>query len=214
MNKIAPTAKILDNVKLGKNVTIEDFVIIGAPSFKKKEGELKTVIGENALIRSHSIIYAGNIIGDNFQTGNNVNIREKNHIGKNVSIGTKTVVEFKTKIEDNVRVHSQAFIPEYCELKEGCWIGPNVVLTNAKYPISIRSKEFLEGVIVGKHAIIGANSTILPGIRIGEYSVIGAGSVVTENVPSKKVLTGNPAKIIGDINNLKYPDGGKAYNDE
>jgi len=213
MNKIAPSAKILKNVELGKNIIIEDFVIIGVPPYKKKEGELKTVIGDNALIRSHSIIYAGNKIGDNFQTGNHVNIREENLIGKNVSIGTKTVIEFKTKIKDNVRIHSQAFIPEFCELKEGCWIGPNVVLTNARYPISVRSKEFIEGVVVGKKAIIGANSTILPGLKIGDYSLIGAGSVVTKDVSSKKVLSGNPAKVIDDIKNLKYPDGEKAYNE-
>jgi len=214
MNKIATSAKIFENVKLGNNITIEDFVIIGTPPYKKKEGGLKTVIGNDSLVRSHSVLYAGNIIGDYFQTGNNVNIREENLIGNNVSIGTKTVIEFKTKIEDNVRIHSQAFIPEYCELKEGCWIGPNVVLTNAKYPVSARSKEFIEGIIVGKRAIIGANSTILPGVKIGEYSLIGAGSVVTQDVPSKKVLAGNPARIVDDIYNLKYPDGGKAYNEE
>ena len=213
MNKIATSSKIFENVKFGNNITIEDFVIIGNPPYKKKDGELKTVIGDNSLIRSHSVLYAGNLIGDNFQTGNNVNIREENLIGNNVSIGTKTVIEFKTKIEDNVRIHSQAFIPEYCELKEGCWIGPNAVLTNAKYPISARSKEFIDGVIVGKGAIIGANSTILPGIKIGEYSLIGAGSVVTQDVQAKKVLTGNPARVIDDIDNLKYSDGGKAYNE-
>jgi len=213
MNKIATSAKIFENVNLGSNITIEDFVIIGNPPYKKKDGELKTIIGNNSLIRSHSVLYAGNIIGDNFQTGNNVNIREENLIGNNVSIGTKTVIEFKTKIQDNVRIHSQAFIPEYCELKEGCWIGPNVVLTNAKYPISTRSKEFIKGVIVGKKAKIGANSTILPGIKIGEYSLIGAGSIVTKDVPAKKILTGNPAKVIDDIDNLTYSDGGKAYNE-
>ena len=75
------------------------------------------------------------------------------------------------------------------------------------------TKDFIEGVIVGKGAIIGANSSILPGIKIGEFSLIGAGSVVTQDVPAKKVLSGNPARVIDDIDNLKYPDGGKAYNE-
>jgi len=211
---VANTAKILKNVVLGKNVTVQDYVIVGIPPRDKKEGELKTIIGDNALIRSHTVIYAGNKIGKNFQTGHHVNIREENVIGDNVSIGTKTVIEFKTKIEENVRIHSQAFIPEYCELKKGCWIGPNVVLTNAKYPRSIKSKDFLEGVIVGKNAKIGANSTILPGVKIGDNALVGAGSVVIEDVPPGKVVVGNPARIIGDVKNLLYPNGKKAYEDE
>lgn len=211
MSKIAETAKIFKNVHLGKNIVIEDYVIIGVPPRNRKKGELQTIIGDNALIRSHTVIYAGNIIGDNFQTGHHVNIREENKIGNNVSIGTKTVVEFKTRIDDNVRIHSQVFIPEYCTLQKGCWIGPNVVLTNAKYPKSTRSKEFLKGVTVGENAKIGANSTILPGVKIGDNALIGAGSVVTKDVPPGKIVAGNPAKIIGDVKNLLYPNGKKAY---
>ena len=211
MNKISTTAKILKNTKISENTTIEDYCIIGTPPYKRKEGELETIIGKNTLIRSHSVIYAGNKIGDNFQTGNNVNIREENIIGNNVSIGTKTVVEFKTNIEDNVRLHSQVFIPEYCILKQGCWIGPNVVLTNAKYPKSLKSKEYLEGITIGEEAIIGANTTILPGIKIGKRCLIGAGSLVNKDIPDGKVAVGNPIKIINDTKNLRYPDGEAVY---
>jgi len=211
MSNIASTVKILKNVKLGKNVTIEDFVIIGAPPRGKAEGDLETVIGDNATIRSHTVIYAGNKIGNNFQTGNHVSVREENMIGDNVSIGTKSVVEFKSKIGDGVRIHSQVFIPEYCELQDDCWIGPNVVLTNAAYPKSLHAKDFLEGVVVGKNAKIGANTTILPGIRIGDGALVGAGSVVSRDVSSGKVVAGNPAKVLKDIKDLVYPNGEKAY---
>lgn len=208
---IAPTAKILKGVVLGKNPVIQDYVIIGVPPKGKEEGEIETIIGDNALIRSHTVIYAGNIIGKNFQTGHHVNIREGNIIGDNVSVGTKTVIEFGTKIGNNVRIHSQAFIPEYSELHDNCWIGPNVVLTNAKYPKSIRSKEFLESVVIEENAKIGANATILPGVKIGKNALVGAGSVVTKDVPPNKIVAGNPAKIIGDVRKLRYPDGEKAY---
>ena len=39
------------------------------------------------------MIYAGNVIGRHFQTGNKVNIRESNRIGNNVSVGTLSVIE-------------------------------------------------------------------------------------------------------------------------
>lgn len=213
MSTIADTAKILKNVTLGKNVTVEDFVIIGVPPKGKKEGELKTIIGSNSVIRSHTVIYAGNVIGDGFQTGNHASIREENVIGNDVSVGTKSVIEFKTRIGDGVRIHSQAFIPEYCELQQGCWVGPNVVLTNAPYPKSVHAKDFLEGVVVGKNAKIGANTTILPGVKIGDNALVGAGSVVSRDVAAGKVVAGNPANVIKDIADLAYPNGQKAYGD-
>ena len=201
---VSKTAIIHPGVILGKECVIENFVIIGAPRKGSVPGEFETVIGDNAIIRSHTVIYAGNKIGNNFQTGNKANIRELNEIGDDVSIGTLSVVEHHLKIGHGVRIHSQTFIPEYCILEEGCWIGPNVVLTNAKYPKSPNAKAELSGVHIMKRAIIGANSTILPNIKIGSWALIGAGSVVVNNVPSEAVLVGNPAKIVKSIRDLPY----------
>jgi len=160
-------------------------------------------IGKNATIREPTIIYSGNDIGDNFNTGHFVTIREENKIGDNVSIGSHSNIEHHIIIEDNVRIHSNCFIPEYTILKHDCWIGPNVVLTNAKYPRSINVKEELKGPTIGEYAKIGANSTILPGIKIGKHALIGAGTVVVKDVPEYAVVVGNPGNIIGDIRNIK-----------
>ena len=194
---------INENVKIGKDCEIEDFVIIGFHP-KSKLSFLQTEIGNNALFRSHTIIYAGNTIGNYFQTGHFVLVREENEIGDNVSIGSGSVIEHHIKIEKGVRIHSKVFIPEFSILEENCWIGPNVVFTNAKYPRSPQVKESLKGVHVKKNAKIGANSTLLPGITIGENSLIGAGSVVTKDVPPNVVVVGNPAIIIKNINQLPY----------
>lgn len=200
---ISKTAIIHPGVKLGKGCVIEDFVIIGAPPKGSVTGELETVIGDNAVIRSHTVIYAGNKIGNNFQTGNKANIREMNEIGDDVSIGTLSIIEHHVKIGHGVRIHSQAFIPEYCVLEDGCWIGPNVVLTNAKYPKSRNAKKELAGVHIMKNAKIGANATVLPGITIGEDALVGAGSVATKDVNKGTVVVGNPAKFVKNIANIK-----------
>jgi acetyltransferase-like isoleucine patch superfamily enzyme len=194
---IASSVKIYDNVILGKNVVIEDFCIIGA-LFQGYSGE-QTIIGDNAIIRSHSVIYAGNKIGNNFQTGNKANIRELNIIGDDVSIGTLSVVEHHIIIEDGVRIHSQVFIPEFSTLKKNCWLGPNVVLTNAKYPKHKNTKKKLKGATICENAKIGANVTILPNVIIGENSLIGAGSVVIKNVAKNSIYAGNPAKFLREI---------------
>lgn len=201
---ISKKAIVHPNVKLGKNCVLEDFVIIGVLPVGYGAGELKTIIGDNAIIRSQTIIYAGNKIGNNFQSGNKANIRELNIIGDRVSIGTLSVVEHHVKIGNGVRIHTQAFVPEYTILEDECWIGPHAVLTNAKYPKSLNAKKELRGVRVKKNAIIGANSTILPGIVIEENAIVGAGSVVTKDVPSYAVVAGNPAKIIHYKSDLPY----------
>lgn len=194
---IAATAIVHPNVKLGKNVVIEDYCIIGQP-FAGYDNE-ETIIGDNSVIRAQTIIYAGNIIGSHFQTGNKANIRELNRIGDNVSVGTLSVIEHHVDIAKGVRIHTQVFIPEYSTLEEDAWIGPNVVLTNARYPRSPNVKAELIGPRIGKNAKVGANCTLLPGVVIGENSLIGAGSVVTKNIPPNSVAKGNPAAVVREI---------------
>lgn len=196
--------KIYKNVEIGENAEIGDYVIIGKPPKGKKDGELKTIIGDNAVIRSHTVIYAGNKIGDNFQTGHHVTIRENNNIGNSVSIGSGSDVEYEVEIEDQVRIHSQVFIPEYSILRRGCWIGPNVVLTNARYPGSEGVKSRLNGPELKENVKVGANSTILPAAIVNKNSLIGAGSVVTKDVAENIIVAGNPAQKINDINTIEY----------
>ncbi len=201
---IAQTAIIHPNVKLGRNVRIEDFCIIGCPPRDAEPGELSTTIGDNAIIRSHTVIYAGTKIGKNFSSGNKANIRELKEIGHNVSIGTLSVIEHHVAISNNVRIHSQVFVPEYSIIEENGWLGPNVVLINAKYPRSVNVKANLKGPCIRNGAIIGANATLLPAVIIGEHALVGAGSVVTKDVEKHTVVAGNPAKAIGTIEQLPY----------
>ena len=183
-SKVSETAIIYPNVSLGNNVIIEDFCIIGLPFNRIKEE--KTVIGDGAIIRSGTYIYAGNKIGKNFRTGNKVNIRELNNIGDNVSIGTLSVIEHNITIHNGVRIHTQAFIPEYTIIEKNCWIGPNVVFTNAKYPKHPKVKENLKGAYIQKNVKIGANTTLLPG-------------VVIKNVASGLIVAGSPAKQLRKV---------------
>lgn len=200
---ISPTAKIYANVRLGERVEIGDYAVVGVPPRGKAEGQLETVIGDGAVIRSHSVIYAGNVIGIGFQTGHHAMIREENEIGDNVSIGTNSVVEHHVEIGNGVRIHSQAFVPEYSVLEEGAWIGPNVVLTNVPHPLCPKAKECIKGPTIRRGAKIGANSTILPFLVVGESALVGAGSVVVQDVPPRSVVAGNPAKVVKSIDQLR-----------
>jgi acetyltransferase-like isoleucine patch superfamily enzyme len=195
------TCIIHPNVRFGANHRIDDFVIIGAPPRETSPGEMATAIGPNAIIRSHTVIYAGNHIGANFQTGHSVMIRECNEIGDDVSIGTHSNIEHHVKIGNRVRIHSRVFIPEYSILEDDAWVGPGAVFTNDLYPPS-RSVDALKGPHLMPGARVGANVTLLPGVIIGRNALVGAGAVVVCDVPDGKVVAGNPARIIKDISEL------------
>jgi acetyltransferase-like isoleucine patch superfamily enzyme len=189
-----PTFRLHPGVRIDGEPRIGEFCLIGGEG-----GDSPGRIGEGAVIRSHTVIYGGCVIGRDFQTGHGVLVREACRIGDAVSIGSHSVVEHHVTIGDGVRIHSSAFIPEFSVLEAGCWIGPNVVLTNARYPNSPGAKAALAGPVIGEGAVIGANVTVLPGVRIGRGALIGAGAVVVGDIEAGKVAVGNPARITRDV---------------
>lgn len=199
------TYKILDDVQLGENTTIEDFVLLGIPPSKSAidpPHQGKLIIGDNSVIRSHSVIYLGNKIGSSFQTGHGVLVRENNLIGDHVSIGSHTVVERENVIGNKVRIHSNCFIPEFVKIEDSAWIAPGVTVLNILHPPCPKFDECARGVVIKKNAKIGSNVIIGPRITVGENSLIGCGSVVLESIPADSVAVGNPAKVIKKISEL------------
>jgi acetyltransferase-like isoleucine patch superfamily enzyme len=200
--KIAKTAILYDCVSVGEDSVVDEFVLVGVAPRGYQPGDLETRIGPGAVIRSHTVIYAGNVIGARFQTGHGAMIRELNQIGDDVSIGTHSIVEHHVQLGNGVRIHSDVFIPEFSILEEGAWVGPHAVFTNALYPLSPTAKASLKGPHLLPGAKIGANATLLPGVVIGRGALVGAGSVVVRDVPDGKVVVGNPARVIRDVGEL------------
>ena len=192
--------QIHKGVKIGSGARIGNFVVIGEPPMGIEPGTRPTIIGAHAIIRSSTVIYAGNQIGDHLQTGHGALIREDNQIGDRVSIGSHSIVEHHVQLGDGVRIHGNAFVPEYSTLEEDAWVGPGVIFTNARYPATADAKQNLQGPHLEPGARIGANATLLPGVVIGAGSLVGAGAVVVQDVPSGTIVAGNPARIIGKVN--------------
>ncbi|MCE0760340.1 N-acetyltransferase [Marinobacter sp. G11] len=117
-------------------------------------------------------------------------------IGRDCNICAQTLIEGDVVVGDRVTVKSGVQLWDGTRAEDDVFIGPNVTFTNDPYPRSKQYPDEFSGIRICKGASIGANATILPGITIGKEAMVGAGAVVTQDVPSKAVVVGNPARII------------------
>lgn len=217
-NVILGTDTIIDNnvvirsdVTLGKNSFVGANSIIGEYQMDylidRQYHKHELSIGDNAIIRSGSIIYSGSKIGDNFQTGHHVTIREQSAIGNNVSIGTLSDIQGHCKLGNYVRLHSNVHVGMLSQIDDCVWIFPYVVLTNDPTPPS----EYEVGCHIHSFAIIATNAILLPGVEVKNDALIGAGAIVTKDVNEYEVVVGNPGKVRGDVRNINDKVSGKAH---
>lgn len=105
---VGPYSIIHDNVVLGPGTEIQSFCELGVAN-GMSGGELLK-IGQDSLIRSHSVFYEGSVFGDGLVTGHRVTVREKTLAGKNLQIGTLSDIQGHCQIGDYVRFHSNVHI--------------------------------------------------------------------------------------------------------
>ena len=150
------------DTKIGKNVTIEPFVVFG----------LKVKVGNNVTIKSFSHLedckvenkvnigpYArirpGSVLKESSKVGNFVEIK-KSMIGKNSKINHLTYIG-DANIGKSVNVGAGTITCNYDGVK--------------KSKTTIKDKAF-----------IGSNSSLVAPVTIEQNSIVGAGSVITKKV--------------------------------
>lgn len=178
--------------KCGKNCRIYENAVIG---FRYNDKCKKTVLGNNAVVRALTIIYADVIIGDDFKTGHHVLVREKTRMGSRIVIGSGSIIDGNVVIGDEVKIESRVYIPTHTVIGNKVFIGPGATLTNDTYPQRLRDEYKPQGPIIEDGVTIGAGAIILPGKKIGEGSFIAAGAVVTKDIPPWSMVKGNPGSI-------------------
>ena len=168
VNMIAPeTIYFSKDTKIGKNVTIEPYVVIGS----------KVKIGNNVTIKSFSHLENCKIenkveIGPYARIRPGTTLKEGSKIGnfveiKKSTLGKKSKVNHLTYIGDAL-------------IGKSVNVGAGTITCNydgvKKYKTKIKDNVF-----------IGSNSSLVAPITLADNSIIGAGSVITRNV-SKKSL--------------------------
>jgi UDP-2-acetamido-3-amino-2,3-dideoxy-glucuronate N-acetyltransferase len=153
----------------------------------------------NENIHPNSIIEDGAEIGEDTRVYAFTHVLGGARIGENCNLNDHVFVEDDVVIGNNVTIKSGVQLWDGLRLEDDVFVGPNVTFTNDKFPRSKqRPEEFLKTRLC-KGCSIGANATILPGITIGEKAMVGAGAVVTRSVPPNAIVIGNPARIMGYV---------------
>ena len=216
---ISPKAQLGRNVKIGDNTAIYDGVEIGDDSIICNDVALgeplsdyydnpdycnpSTVIGEGALIRSHTIIYAGCQIGKGLSTGHGACVREYTTIGEHCLVGASCFLMGRLRLGNYCRLHSFVGIAQKWSLGNFVFIYPFVTMTDDPWP---PSNDTVAGSI-GDYSQVATHAVLLPGVNIGENCLIGAHAMVSKDIPSFSLAVGNPARVLMDIR--RYAANGK-----
>lgn len=132
-------------------------------------------------------------------------------IGDETRIGTFVEIQKGARVGARCKISSHTFICEGVEIEDEVFVGHGVMFTNDRHPQATNEDGqpqtgadwTLETTRVKRRASIGSNATILCGITIGTGALIGAGAVVTRDVPDYAIVSGVPARIVGDTREPK-----------
>jgi acetyltransferase-like isoleucine patch superfamily enzyme len=191
---------------LGDGVKVLEHAVVGKqPSLSprstaKKEPLPATEIGAGTIVSTGAIVFAGTRIGARVILGDQSCVRERVVVGDDVVIGRGSLVENDTTIGARTKIQAEAYITAYCELEEDVFVAPCVVTTNDNFMGRTEKRpQLVKGPTIRRAARIGGGAILCPGIEIGEEAFVGAGAVVTKDVPSRKLVVGNPARVIRDV---------------
>ena len=155
------------DTKIGNNVTIEPYVVIGP----------KVKIGNNVIIKSFSHLESCKIenkveIGPYARIRPNTILKEESKVGNFVEI-KKSILGNKSK------VNHLSYVGD-AQIGKSVNIGAGTITCNydgvKKNKTKIKDKVF-----------IGSNSSLVAPVTLNEDSIIGAGSVITKNVKKKSL---------------------------
>jgi UDP-N-acetylglucosamine diphosphorylase/glucosamine-1-phosphate N-acetyltransferase len=170
-----------NDTKIGKNVTIEPYVVIGS----------NVKIRNNITIKSFSHLESC-VIENNVQIGPYARIRPETILKKGSRIGNFVEIK-KSIIGKNSKVNHLSYVGD-SKVGNDVNIGAGTITCN--YDGVKKNKTTI------KHrALIGSNSSLIAPVIISEDSIIGAGSVITKNVKKKSLALTSSLQI--EIKNYK-----------
>jgi acetyltransferase-like isoleucine patch superfamily enzyme len=200
---ISPHAYIFEGVELGENVTVFPGAVLGRMPLSSGAAKSSAgahdlpplIIGDNCIIGSNAVLYAGSIIGSRTMICDTACLRERNTIGENCIIAMGVTINYGTIIGDNTRIMDNTHITGNAVIGDDVFIGMLVTMANDNsMGAAVKATDEFKGPRIRNGARIGQGACLFPSIEIGEYAVVGANSVVTRDVPAHATVMGSPAR--------------------
>jgi phenylacetic acid degradation protein/carnitine operon protein CaiE len=99
-------------------------------------------------------------------------------------------------------------IEEGCNVQENCIIHmfPGIIVL-LKESAHIGHGAIIHGATIGKNCLVGMNSVIMDNVQLGDECIVGALSFIKEgeNIPTRSLVVGNPARIIKEVSDDMIP---------
>ena len=204
---ISEHAYVYSHVQLGENVTVFPGAVLGRPPLSSGAARHidisdlpPLIIGDDCIIGSNAVIYAGSKIGRGTMVCDTACIRERVVIGAYSLIAMGVTINCDTTIGSNVKIMDNTHITGNAIIEDEVFIGMLVTTANDNEMGrgSARMEEML-GPRIRKGARIGQGACLLPGVEIGRNALVGANSVVTKPVPDSATVVGIPARRIARV---------------
>ena len=170
-----------NDTKIGKNVIIEPYVVIGK----------KVKIGSNVIIKSFSHLESCRI-ENKVEIGPYARIRPNTILKEGSKIGNFVEVK-KSTVGKKSKVNHLSYIGD-SQIGKSVNIGAGTITCN--YDGVKKSKTKIKD-----NVFIGSNSSLVAPVTINKKSIVGAGSVITKSVKEKSLALTRPKQI--EVKNYK-----------
>ena len=169
------------DTKIGKNVLIEPYVVIGS----------KVKIGNNVVIKSFSHLESCKI-ENSVEIGPFARIRPKTILKEGAKIGNFVEIK-KSILGKKSKVNHLSYIGD-SEIGKHVNVGAGTITCNYDGVKKNKTK-------IKDKVLIGSNSSLVAPLIINEESIIGAGSVITKSVKKNSLALTRSTQI--EVNNYK-----------
>src|SRR6187455_1234201 len=204
--EVHPTAVVHPGTVLGDGARVLEYAVVGkqpvlSPRSTAKRDELPpATIGDGTVISTGAIVFAGTAIGARVIVGDQACVRERVILGDDVVVGRGSLIENDTSVGAMTKIQAEAYITAYSTLEDNVFIAPCVVTTNDNFMGRTEKRhDAIKGPTIRRGARVGGGAILCPGIEVGEEAFVGAGAVVTKDVPARKLVVGNPARVLRDV---------------
>jgi len=192
IQEIHPTAIIDKEAKIGKDVTIGAYCVIGKAVIGDRcnlDSNVRvyddTVMGKGCVIKSGAVLGGAGFGYERDADGNKFRFPQIGQLimGDYVEVGANTCID-RGALADTI-IGDYTKINNLCHIAHNNKIGRNVSITGC---VNVSGSN-----VIDDDVWIAPNSSIRGWVHIGKGATVGMGAVVVKDIPEGETWVGNPA---------------------